>query len=104
LLISDYEIEEMLSDDSAFAEHFYTLPQVKPVKCFNDEILVKNAEEAKQNLIRSEEVEQLKKKVKDLQMINAEYRKKYNDLLNEHRLEMSVNDGLITEIWNRKRD
>ncbi|KAJ3313281.1 Vacuolar protein sorting-associated protein 37A [Boothiomyces sp. JEL0838] len=83
------EIEEILLDDNAFADYFYTLDQVKPIKQMQDDLLVNNAEIAKSNLSRKDQIEDLKKRIHALQNINAEHRKQLDQLLYEQQQELT---------------
>ncbi|KAJ3258202.1 hypothetical protein HK103_004020 [Boothiomyces macroporosus] len=90
------EIEEILLDDNAFADYFYTLDQVKPIKQMQDDLLVNNAEIAstfcfilESNLSRKDQIEDLKKRIQALQNINAEHRKQLDQLLYEQQQELT---------------
>ncbi|KAJ3275893.1 Vacuolar protein sorting-associated protein 37A [Terramyces sp. JEL0728] len=83
------EIEEILLDDNAFADYFYSLDQVKPIKQMQDDLLVNNAEIAKSNLSRKEQIEDLKMRIQALQNINAGHRKQLDQLLYEQQQELT---------------
>jgi DNA-binding transcriptional regulator/RsmH inhibitor MraZ len=90
-------VEELLTDESAFADYFYTLEQVKPTKDVQDDLLKNNAEIASNasckpelNVKRAQEIEEIKKRIQKLQEKNAEHRNRLDKLLAEQQKELEV--------------
>ncbi|KAI8900859.1 hypothetical protein BC833DRAFT_579923 [Globomyces pollinis-pini] len=85
---TNQELEDLLLDDNAFAEYFYSLDQVKPNKEMQDSLLEKNNEIAKTNLNREDEIKDLQTRIKALQEINVKHREQLDDLLQEQQKEL----------------
>lgn len=75
------ELNELLSDDTTLHDYVDTIPQMQDMTKVEQEIVTANAQLANKNLTKKQEIEELKLRVKALQELNSNHRKKLDELL-----------------------
>ncbi|KAL5033160.1 hypothetical protein RTP6_001164 [Batrachochytrium dendrobatidis] len=84
------EINRLLEDDSSLEDFFLTISHVRDMKNVKHDLVKGNAEIAERTLSNEDEVQDLKRRIKALQELQASHRKTLDELLLAQQQELLV--------------